>query len=75
MYRDFATRKARGLGIVGEVENKPDGTVFVIGEGEEGTLQTFIELLQQGSLLSRVERVDVVWKEATGALNKFTLCY
>src|SRR3989344_224255 len=33
MYRDFATRKARGLGLVGEVKNLPDGTVRVVAEG------------------------------------------
>jgi acylphosphatase len=75
MYRDFATRKARKLGIVGEVENQQDGTVVVIGEGEEEVLQTFIALLRQGSLLSHVEHVDVVWKEATGVFTRFTLQY
>jgi len=75
MYRDFATRKARKLGIVGEVENQQDGTVVVIGEGEEEALQAFSTLLRQGSLLSHVERVDVVWKEATGAFQYFKIRY
>lgn len=75
MYRDFTVRNARHLGIVGEVENKVDGTVTVSGEGEEEKLLVFIEELKKGSLLSRVERVDVSWKEPTGEFNKFTLLY
>lgn len=75
MYRDFAFRKARRLGVVGYVENKNDGTVGVVGEGEEEKLLTFIEELKKGSLLSHVLRVDVLWKESTGEFADFTIRY
>ena len=75
MYRDFATRKARNLGIVGEVQNKADKTVALVGEGEEEKLLALIERLKQGSLLSRVDRVEVVWTPPTGEFKKFTLRY
>jgi acylphosphatase len=75
MYRDFATRKARNLGIVGEVENKADGTVALVGEGEEEQLLALIEKLKKGPLLARVERVDVDWKEPTGEFRYFHIRY
>jgi len=75
MYRDFAMRKARRLGVVGIVENKKDGSVFLIGEGDEEKLIKLIEELKKGSLLSRAERVDVGWKESTGEFADFTIQY
>jgi len=75
MYRDFATRKARGLGLVGEVTNLSDGTVRVIAEGEEERLHTYLSLLEQGSILAHVEHVGVVWKDATNAYTKFMITY
>lgn len=75
MYRDFATRNARHLGVVGAVKNNEDGTVMLVGEGEEEQLHALVEQLKRGSLLARVDRVDVVWKEPTEEFKKFTLLY
>lgn len=75
MYRDFATRKARGLKLVGEVENLPDGTVRVIAEGQRTALNQFIEKLKKGSLLSRVDHVDVAFKPASSAYRTFDIVY
>ena len=75
MYRDFAQRKARGLKLVGEVENLSDGTVRVVAEGERSALEKYIAKLNGGPLLSKVEGVSVTWKPATGAFNKFSILY
>ena len=75
MYRDFATRKARSLGVFGEVWNEDDGAVSLVGEGDENKLLAFIDELKKGSLFSHVSRVDVLWKEPTGEFKDFTLHY
>lgn len=75
MYRDFAVRKARDMGVVGEVENKDDGTVFLVAEGEEDELLMFVKELQRGSFLSHVEHVNVSWQEPTGAFTDFHIRY
>lgn len=75
MYRDFATRTAKHVGIVGEVENLSDGTVRVVAEGDKEVLQQYITALKRGSLFSRVEDVRVDWKEPTGTFTIFTLRY
>lgn len=75
MYRDFATRKARGLKLVGEVQNMKDKTVRVVAEGPRPLLERYIEKLKQGSLLSRVEEVAVSWLPATGEHKKFEINY
>lgn len=75
MYRDFACRKARGLGLTGEVENVKDGTVRVVAEGSRDALQKFIKRLERGSLLASVKDVSVVWKPASGAYTSFDIVY
>ena len=75
MYRDFATRKARGLGLVGEVKNLPDGTVRVVAEGPRATLERFVKKLHRGSLLSRVDGIMTSWLPYTGAYRSFDIAY
>jgi acylphosphatase len=75
MYRDFATRSARGLRLTGTVKNMHDSSVVVVAEGEEATLARFIEKLKRGSLLSHVEDVAVFWEEATGEFSDFHIVY
>jgi len=75
MYRDFAARRARSSDLVGEVENKADGTVFVVAEGEEEKLKAYIEELKKGPLLAHVNHVDVTWGMPGGEFKDFTLLY
>ncbi len=73
MYRDFTNRKARALGLVGEVENLPDGTVRVVAEGKPKDIERFLTRLRSGPMLARVERVDVVKVPATGSHTSFDI--
>ena len=73
MYRDFAQRKARGLGIVGEVKNLSDGTVEVIAEGEKEMLEMYIEKLKRGPLLAQVQTVAVEWRTPSCAFSDFEI--
>lgn len=75
MFRDFACRKARGLKLVGEVQNLANGTVRVVAEGPKPQVEKFIELLEKGSLLSHVGNVSVEWHPATTAYTKFNITY
>lgn len=75
MYRDFAQRKARGLHIVGTVKNLPDKTVEVVAQGEEKDLEGYLKKLNRGSLLSRVENVEVKWQEPSLAFDGFKIIY
>ena len=75
MYRDFVCRNARGLGLVGEVQNLKDGTVRVVAEGARSALETFSTILQRGSLLSRVDHVTLAYTPAKGQYQRFTITY
>ena len=75
MYRDFAARAARRLGVAGTVRNLPDSTVEVVAQGEQPALEAYLGRLRRGSLLSRVGHIDVVWREPVSVMNKFTILY
>ncbi len=75
MYRDFAQRKARGLRLVGEVQNLKDGTVRVVAEGPRANLEVYVEKLKKGPLLARVEGVRADFREAAGGYTDFSIRY
>ena len=75
MFRDFARRKARALGLFGSVQNLPDGSVLLIAEGKEEKLKRLLVFLRKGSLLARVDNIDISFDEATGEFSKFDIIY
>jgi acylphosphatase len=75
MFRDFVTRKARGLQLVGEVQNMSDGSVFVVAEGAKGQLEKLLAHLHKGSLLAKVEHVDATFAEPSGTFTGFHIIY
>lgn len=75
MYRDFVQRKARALGLCGEVKNLKDGTVSIIAEGERERLEQLVEKLKRGPLLARVDEVKYSFESATGTHKNFVIVY
>ena len=75
MYRDFAARNARKLGLVGTVRNCADGSVSVVAEGEESALLQFLLLLRKGSVLSKVEDVTLDWRDISEEYTAFSISY
>jgi acylphosphatase len=59
-FRLFIARKARELGIFGFVENNSDGSVEIVGEGEENNLKELIKHLQFGP--GEIEKVTTQWQ-------------
>ncbi|MBX4215706.1 acylphosphatase [Candidatus Parcubacteria bacterium] len=75
MYRDFARRKAKPLGITGTVENLSNGNVYVVAEGEEATLRRYLEDLKKGPLFSKVTEVREKWLEPTKEFKDFSIIF
>ena len=75
MYRDSTQRKAKKLGLVGWVGNKPDGTVKIIVEGEERKLEKLIDWCYNGPMLAKVNKIDIEWEKITGQFDKFEIKY
>ncbi|MFC1721071.1 acylphosphatase [Patescibacteria group bacterium] len=73
MFRDFTNRSAQKLGLTGIVKNMPDGSVYVLAEGEEEKLRELIEKLQSGPTFARVDEVKERWSQATGGFKNFSI--
>jgi acylphosphatase len=58
-YRQSTKAKAIELGITGEVKNKPDGTVHIIGTGKEEQLNQLAEWCHKGPERAIVTKVKV----------------
>ncbi len=74
-FRQYTWQTALRLGLVGWVANQPDGTVRVVAEGPEESLRQLLAFLHRGSPSARVERVDSVWTDASGAFTDFQVRY
>ncbi|MBU1177552.1 MAG: acylphosphatase [Patescibacteria group bacterium] len=75
MYRDSARRQAKKLDLVGWVMNKSDGTVELIAEGEEENLKQLIDWCYNGSMLAKVDKINIVWQEPAGQFKEFNIKY
>lgn len=71
-FRFTAKDVANGLGLSGWVKNRGDGTVEVVAEGEEGSLEDFLARLKD--YFSRYIRdADVQWEEPSGEFKDFSI--
>ncbi len=62
-YRYFAKKIAKNLNIFGYAKNLEDGTVEILAQGREESLQEFIEYLKKGPFLAKVEQIDILFKK------------
>lgn len=75
-FRDFTSRQARELALVGYVRNLPGGSaVEVLAEGDKEELGKLVDWLGRGSPASAVERVESDWSEYTGSYQDFNIRY
>jgi acylphosphatase len=74
-YRTYVQESATSLGLVGYVKNLSDGTVEVVAQGMPDTLKDFVEYLNEGSLLSKVEGVSVDWRSVRKTYLEFSMLY
>jgi acylphosphatase len=74
-FRHYTKMKARELGLVGWVGNRLDGSVEVMAEGQESSLEAFVEWLHEGSPDAEVDAVEVSWGEPSGEYSSFTISY
>ena len=58
-FRYFVLRQAQKLGINGWVNNKPNGAVEALAQGDKEDLEQFIAKVKQGPTFSRVEDVSL----------------
>jgi len=66
-FRAYTRMRALSLNLRGFAKNEPDGTVYIVAEGEEENLLKLLEHIKNGP--GRVDRVDY---KITGAQGEFS---
>ncbi len=70
-FRHSTLRTAVSLGIKGYVRNLYDGTVEVLAEGDENSMNQFVNYLKTGPRMARVERVELIEQNAENKYGDF----
>ena len=65
-FRSTLAHHAEQEGVAGWAENKPDGTVEAVFEGEQNAVDRLIEVANEGPPAARVERVETAEEEPEG---------
>ena len=73
-FRASTKGRAEELGICGWVKNESDGSVLIEAEGEEGSMNEFLNWCKAGPLMSKVENVSTETIEA-GNYTDFKIRY
>jgi acylphosphatase len=70
-YRAKLVTLARNFGLVGFVQNLPDGRVLVIAEGDNDAVEKFASAIRIENALINVEMVDASYSNASGEFSLF----
>jgi acylphosphatase len=72
-FRAATQQEAARLDVNGWVANQWDGSVKVVAEGPDASLERLLRWLEHGPPAARVAHVDVMWSEATGEFRGFQI--
>jgi acylphosphatase len=64
---------ARALGVRGVARNLLDGTVEIVAEGTQSSIQSLIEWAHKGPPEARVDEVRAEWTDATAEFRGFEI--
>ena len=70
-YRGWAVQTARALGLAGWVRNRRDGTVEAVVQGDEQSVESFIERAKEGPPAAQVEGIEVGDAAVEDGLSRF----
>ncbi len=74
-FRQSTRKKAQELGITGYVKNLSDGRVEAVFEGPKEKVEEMIEWARRGSIIARVDGIEVFWEKYQGEFNDFVIKY
>ena len=72
-FRWFVARQANMLGLRGFVENKYNGTVEIVAEGERSLLEDLVKQVRLGPRSAQVTDVVLEWKNPTNHFTHFQI--
>lgn len=73
VFREYTRQEAERLGVSGWVKNQSDGTVVVVCEGEDTSVDALVAWLSIGSPHALVQRVEWHEEEPQGETGSFAI--
>ncbi len=70
-FRGWAVETARGLGLAGWVRNRRDGTVEAVVQGDEVSVERFVERAKDGPPSAHLVSIEVGAEAVDGGLATF----
>ena len=74
-YRARTKEMAIELELNGWVNNRIDGTVEIVAEGNKEDLEILVDWSKQGPKHARVTKIDVKWQPFVDEFSDFTVKY
>lgn len=65
-FRVSCARKAEQLGVAGTVRNRPDGSVEVVAEGHEASVDAMVEWCRVGPTYAQVHSIECTSEAPAG---------
>lgn len=72
-FRQFVKNVADEIGLKGYVQNQRNGEVVVIAQGDENKLIVFLERVQKGNALSKINSFYYIWRSSSQVLDNFEI--
>lgn len=72
-FRANCRARALEMGLTGWVENRPDGSVEAVFEGDEAAITEAIAWNRTSQPHAEVDEVAVTWSEPTGEFRSFDI--
>jgi len=72
-FRWFVQRTALRYGLSGYVQNRFDGSVYIIAQGETHLLENFRLAIESGNRLARVENLDLIELDSAKKYDDFEI--
>ena len=74
-YRDSTRTRANRLGLRGWVRNCSDGSVELLAERAEVSLQQLVNWCREGPPAARVDGLEPTWSAPSGEFEQFSVRY
>lgn len=72
-FRAYTKVEAEKLNLSGYVRNLPDGSVEILAEGKQESLETLVLWAHKGPPVSKVTEVIEKFSDAVGGFNNFEI--
>ena len=72
-FRWYVQRIALRNGLCGYVQNRADGSVYILAQGEPRLLESFELAVENGNRLARVEHVDKIELDSAKKYDDFEI--